>query len=576
MKIRYKLNTQFSLFLTGFTAILLISILAFIYVNNVSQIKKKAEREFSYYLSRFQDEFLDQINSCKLEMYPLLNSSPPFHSDLDMIITAYPLKYIALGFGDPYSGTVRAIPLKLYGGEIITKIDTLAFSPMYKNPVLSRYGRSIDISFSHPADSNMHIYARVALDYVVDQILFDLQLPPVFTSFLTNSNFTILHSSSSHDLGSQFNQLFAEPGALFPSPCYSSTLAWQGSQLPYGLVLFLQKNLRPEFNVLHRTLIGLGIFILILLCIVLLIVKIIAGRFAASLEKITRVTHQVSEGDFGQKIKLERRDELGDLIRAFNQMVDRLQKNYHALEKTNKALEKNLDELSRARAELSQKQRLALIGETLSKISHEIQNKIGGVSIWVQNLKTIAADDPDISMYTFEMEQSLDSFMQMLSNFKRFYREPSLDMTVFDIVKLVDDAIWPFVTDAESRAIKLEAEYENKIYITADREQLLDVLSNLFMNALYYSPDGGTIKYTVFSLEGYCKITVCDDGPGIRKKDQDKIFHPFYTTKTSGSGLGLAIASSVIKAHNGRISVHNKSGHGACFTLLIPCKSDKD
>ncbi|MDZ7722598.1 MAG: HAMP domain-containing sensor histidine kinase [candidate division KSB1 bacterium] len=525
------------------------------------------------YHTRFQNEFQALLHDCKLEMYPLLYSVPPSANELDAFITAYPIKYISLTMGSPESRAVRISPVKIYGGEIISKIDTLDF--INSSPPLNRDRRSIDIHFMHPADSSMHILASVALDHIVEQILNSLQLPPIYTYFLTNSNYTILHSNSIHNIGSQFDQIVDNREIFAAHSGFSSEYAWQSSELPYGLVLFLQKDLKPEFAELHRNLIGLLVFILLLLLTVLLIVRIMAGKLAASLQEITRVTQRVSHGDFSQTIKLQRRDELGELIMTFNQMVDRLNKSYQALEKTNIALEQSFSELTRTRAELSQKQRLALVGETLSKISHEIQNKIGGVSIWVQNLKIMAAENPTISLYTLEIEQSLDSFMQMLSNFKRFYREPSLNVTLIDAADLVSDAIWPFIKDAESRNIKLKTHIKDRIDIRADQDQMLDVLSNLIMNALYFSSDGSAIKCTVTRNDGYCKITVCDDGPGIPPGDEIQIFHPFYTTKTSGSGLGLAIASSVIKAHKGSITVHNEPGHGACFSLFLPLETNK-
>lgn len=579
IKTRYKLQTRFSAFFTAFTAVLLISILTFVYWNNVALIKKKAVKDLCDYRTRFQKIFQNHLDGCKLELNTIFNTNPPSLQDINVFITAHPIKYISLTFLDSKSGAIRVVPIKLYGGDIVSKLDTLdAVHSALHNPaaVLSRDRRSIEIGFQYGSDSTTHGYARVSLDYIIEDVLTSLQLPSVFNWFVTDTHHTILHSKTSHLIGSSVDQVSALTGLIQKTvTVYSNKRAWQYSELPSGLILYLRKDLNPEYITVHRTLIRLFLFVLALLAVVLIMVRMMAGRLAASLQEITRVTRRISKGDFSQTIKLQRRDELGELISAFNQMVERLDESYLALDQTNQALEKNLDELSRTRAELSQKQRLALIGETLSKISHEIQNKIGGVSIWVQNLKYYAQNDATIRMYTSEMEQALDSFMKMLSNFKRFYREPQLHLTRFNTTELVRDAICPFVNDAESRDILIKTEFKDRLSIRADRDQLLDVLSNLLMNALYFSPDQSTISCCVCRQKEWCSITICDEGPGIPIGNTEQIFHPFYTTKTSGSGLGLAMAFAVIKAHKGNITVHNEHGRGACFCLYLPLKDHK-
>ncbi len=111
------------------------------------------------------------------------------------------------------------------------------------------------------------------------------------------------------------------------------------------------------------------------------------NKISKSLNEISKVSTLVGIGNFKNKINIYRNDELGLLIESFNQMVDNLKESYEKLNITNKELESKIAELVKTKNELTKKEKLALIGETISKISHEIQNKISGVSVWVQNLE---------------------------------------------------------------------------------------------------------------------------------------------------------------------------------------------
>ena len=96
----------------------------------------------------------------------------------------------------------------------------------------------------------------------------------------------------------------------------------------------------------------------------------------------------------------------------------------------------------------------------------------------------------------------------------------------------------------------------------------------MLLNAIYYSPNKGTLEIINSQENNYMIISISDSGPGIKKNDQGKIFQPFYTTKISGSGLGLSIVYNIIKAHKGTIEFYNRSPQGACFEIHLPIESE--
>jgi signal transduction histidine kinase len=124
------------------------------------------------------------------------------------------------------------------------------------------------------------------------------------------------------------------------------------------------------------------------------------------------------------------------------------------------------------------------------------------------------------------------------------------------------------------RSIVLTAPEEPMI-INVDRDRLSQVLINLVSNAIKYSPDGSPIKVDVSCDRDYARIAVHDQGKGIPKDQQTKIFETFYRTPEAlssskkGMGLGLAIAKEIVERHNGHIWCESKTGQGSIFRVEL-------
>lgn len=331
------------------------------------------------------------------------------------------------------------------------------------------------------------------------------------------------------------------------------------------------EKFKNDFEGIIYNLLTYSIFIFLIIVVTTLIYT---NRISKSLSKISKVSISVGKGNFNEKIELSRNDELGLLINSFNQMVDNLKESYEQINFTNKELENKINELVKTKTELTKKEKLALIGETISKISHEIQNKISGVSVWVQNLEMQSALDENALMYLAEIKRSLNSFIEMLLNFKKFYRKPYLEKTNFCMQKTISKIIEDYkkVFDAKKIEIKTNIS-ENEIEMFADKTLIEEVIVNLLVNAIYFSPENSIIKITVTIALNNLKFCIEDEGEGISDDDLDNIFNPFFTTKSSGSGLGLAISKNIIEAHNGTIEAENIIPKGTRLKIILPIKS---
>ena len=194
------------------------------------------------------------------------------------------------------------------------------------------------------------------------------------------------------------------------------------------VVLIVQKDQSAELGELRLASLRIASIAGLVTLIAVVGVWALTSRMAASLHNLAEVADAVAGGDLSRRISVRRNDELGRLIDSFNAMTTRLEASYTELHEVNRQLHAKINELMRARLRLSEKQRMAAVGEALSQVSHEIQNKIGGVGVWVQNLERYSARDDNTSLCIRELKAALASFLDTLVHFKRFYREPTLSL----------------------------------------------------------------------------------------------------------------------------------------------------
>ena len=105
--------------------------------------------------------------------------------------------------------------------------------------------------------------------------------------------------------------------------------------------------------------------------------------------------------------------------------------------------------------------------------------------------------------------------------------------------------------------------------VPADPEQITRVLRNLVLNAIDAMPGGGALTLHTANIEGGVRFEISDSGQGLTPEECERLFTPYYTTKTHGTGLGLAIVQSIISDHHGRITVQSEKGKGATFRIEL-------
>jgi len=610
MRILNSIKTKVSLFLIFFSIVLIFSLLGYMYWYGRQNIINQSEKALSIYSNLLNDDLETQLNNSVYELtglifqldhisvqhYPQAENAINYLFPLEKFITGYAPKYSEMILFNPHwESYIELRPVIVYGGErkpqkSIRKTKDLAGflktnlqKPLTKalilGPDYSTSGESVYILLPYGKQKKNVLIASISFNYFTDKIFNTLNLPDSYQAEIADNQGIVLYATDDEKKLKNVENIIKESELNFISEMKGQIRFIDNRLVSINriskplITLILKKNLDREiadFNFILLRMLG---FSIILLLLVVLLVRILSGRLTQIFHEVTQTADRLAVGDFSKKINIQRQDELGLLISAFNRMVDELRQSYQKLETVNEELRFKINELNQTKTELSQKEHLALIGETVSKISHEIQNKIGGVSVWVQNLEIFTENNETIEEYILEIKSALNSFMEMLANFKRFYREPELKLSEFEIREFIDSIVKQYANQAISNQVELKIICENNCgMILADKEHLEKVLANLILNAIFYAPQSSEIIIESYLKEDWLFLSVTDQGPGIKDDIVDKIFQPFFTTKASGSGLGLAMVHSIVTAHLGKISFKNNTNGGACFTIKLPIK----
>ncbi|MEM9253191.1 MAG: ATP-binding protein [Planctomycetota bacterium] len=273
---------------------------------------------------------------------------------------------------------------------------------------------------------------------------------------------------------------------------------------------------------------------------------------------------------------LDPRD-LGEVIDAYNQLTDRLQRSYDRLSHEVVRLRR---ELASTNAQLHRAKRLSALGEMAAGIAHEVRNPLAAIQLYAGMIgDDLAAGDIDTpqrhARSIVDAVRGLDGIVNDVLTFSRGI-EPRCSR--LDLVDLIEQSIERHRPELDRAAVTVELARPATVAIAdADEHLLGQAMLNLVRNAVDAMIDRPIRRLTLDAAvaEGVAQITVADTGPGIDADAIDRIFNPFFTTRSTGTGLGLAIVHRILDAHRGGIAVHNSPDHGgAVFTLTFPAVAD--
>jgi PAS domain S-box-containing protein len=225
--------------------------------------------------------------------------------------------------------------------------------------------------------------------------------------------------------------------------------------------------------------------------------------------------------------------------------------------------------------ELVQTRALAIMGKYSAELTHEIKNPLNSIAIQIHLLQKLAERaDPRLKNDMQDIIRILKEEVDRLNNLSREYLQistsPLLDLqksSLCAVLNAVFDLVQPLLSLSH---IELKTAIDSEVpNIMIDSNKLKQVFINIINNAVEAMPTGGTLTVSLQPAASSVLLSFADTGPGIPPESRDKIFQPFFSTKSIGTGLGLTLAKNIVEAHGGAIW-YETQGHGSTFFVQLP------
>jgi len=227
--------------------------------------------------------------------------------------------------------------------------------------------------------------------------------------------------------------------------------------------------------------------------------------------------------------------------------------------------------LKEMEAKLVEAERLAAVGELAASIAHEIKNPLAGIRGACELLSDVFPEDDPRRELSGEVHRQIDRLDRTLRDLLLFSRPPATRPEPVDIHAVIEHVLPVLLVDSRVRGIVVERRYADPMpEIPLDPQQMEQVFFNVLLNALQAMDFEGTLTVATEVDGGEVRVKIRDTGPGIPAEIAEKIFKPFFTTRSKGTGLGLAIVRNIVRAHGGRIQADTAPEGGAEVVLSLP------
>ena len=234
---------------------------------------------------------------------------------------------------------------------------------------------------------------------------------------------------------------------------------------------------------------------------------------------------------------------------------------------------RDLGEVRRLEAEIRRQEKLAALGALAAGVAHEIRNPLSSIKGLATYFSGLFSKDSDDRRAARVMIEEVDRLNRVISDLLDFARPTDLKRRAVDLNPLLQHALGLIQQDAATQKITVDQHLSDDLCpADADPDRLSQCLLNLFVNAVQAMSPGGRLTVSTRREKGQqVAIVVADTGVGMTPEEMERVFNPYFTTKTDGTGLGLAIVHKIIDAHDGRIAVESAPGSGTQFKLILPC-----
>jgi len=237
---------------------------------------------------------------------------------------------------------------------------------------------------------------------------------------------------------------------------------------------------------------------------------------------------------------------------------------------------KDLESIKTVQSLVRYSAKLAALGRLTSGVAHEVKNPLNAMMIHLELLKERLDGAPREVQRSLEvMGSEIRRLDRVVQGFLRFMRPQEMVFKPCDVNALLASVVALVEAEWRARGIRFLSEHDPSLpTINADEELLRQALLNILQNACQAMPDGGDLTVQTGRLgRDEVRISVRDQGVGIRAEDLDKIYKLYYTTKPDGNGIGLSIVYRIVQLHDGAIEVESEVGYGTVMTVRLPARS---
>lgn len=279
----------------------------------------------------------------------------------------------------------------------------------------------------------------------------------------------------------------------------------------------------------------------------------LARMVTAPIERLRNNIKAISDSKLKQKVDVVAKGEIGDLVDAFNMIINEL-----------KVLEEKRTEF-------------------VSNASHELKTPLSSIKLICDSLLEAQQDDPQmIKEFLSDMNNEVDRLTRIINDLLDLTRMDAThgDMRDLFVTASLKDIVSGVISSlrkiSEKREVSISFETNNDVFMLMDEDKVWEAIYNVVDNAIKYSSPGGNVLIYLEKDNSEAIITIKDEGIGMDKDEVHNIFDRFYridkarSRDTGGTGLGLSIALSAVELHGGHIEVQSNEGQGSTFRIFLP------
>lgn len=298
--------------------------------------------------------------------------------------------------------------------------------------------------------------------------------------------------------------------------------------------------------------------VVVTLIITVIVITILAYNLLKPIKRMVAATERVAAGDLHHSLPVKSRDEIGTLTNSFNRMI--------------KNLKDTQDELVRS-------EKFVSLGRLSAGVAHEIRNPLNAMKGAIVYLQRRKQHDPLILEYTQLILEEIDRLNRFVTEFLYFARQSVPNPIPTKLNNLITNTLNLFEERMREHGIKVNSSLDRSIpSLMLDRNQIEQVLMNLFINAMDAMPQGGTLEVKTSIIDEEpdmsgrrcVELVVSDSGEGISQENMKNIFDPFFSTKENGTGLGLPLSLGILENHGALLTVQSEEGAGAVIIVSFP------